>query len=734
MLFLRRYLTLFLLVLVITCGTAVQKNQAADNAMIKSYMPFTWRGEDFLFPVGPEGGSIVVTVSDPNNTNILYAGTWGSGMYKSVNGGISWHTINIGLNYLYINSLAIDPQNPSILYAGTYEYGVYKTTNAGLTWSPTGPGLSQYPIVYTIAIDPVTPNVVYVGTRNQQPGPPWGGGLYKTWNGGDTWVKSKLGITEEWVYDIAIDPVHHETLYAATHSKGVFKSTNGGAYWKAINTGITDYSTRSIVIDHTNPDILYVGTWHYGGVFKSMNGGTSWKPSSNGLYHKIYALTMDPINPNIIYAATYRKGIMVTKTAGASWHNTGLSPDMIYIVMIDPHNTSTLFAGTMGDGFFISYDRGDNWVRSNTGFRVTNITAIAVDWSTVITDTMTVSNTVEGADPLTAAQVMTQTVADAVYTSIYGAGIYKSTDLGSTWRSINYGLSEKWVHSMAMSRVDPLTLYAGTDATGFYITHDGGRTWVASNNGLLESAVVEITFDAWVDPSLRSDLFDQAFFEGVPDSSDAVSGVVSILAIGVDSFDPQKLYIGTEGGGIYRSNNGGIRWYLTDLTTQTVYTILSDPFTISVLYAGCDSASNTMFRSLDGGVTWKLSNVGMAGLTVYTLAANPTLPGVLYAGTSQGVYKSIDGAKTWERFSLLGQTVLSLGLSPSTPGTMIAGTPVGLYISEDNGITWETLDYGLVNKEITSLNMDPAESHSINLIGTRGGGIYLHGFEIVDWK
>jgi len=274
MLILRRYLIFILLVLVLSFGGAVQINQAADNAITPFYLPLVSReADDSLHSIGPLGGSIVVMEIDPHNTSILYAGTWGSGMYKSLDGGLSWQVINQGLPYLYINSLAINPLNPLILYAGTYEHGVYKTTDGGATWAATGPGLSPIPIVYTIAVDPVTPEVVYIGTRNQQEGPPWGGGLYKTTNGGDTWVKSKLGINEDWVYDITIDPSNPSIIYAATHSKGVFKTVSAGSYWEPVNNGITDLSTRSIVIDPTNTEIVYVGTWHYGGVFKTVNGG-----------------------------------------------------------------------------------------------------------------------------------------------------------------------------------------------------------------------------------------------------------------------------------------------------------------------------------------------------------------------------------------------------------------------------------------------------------------------------
>ena len=708
-----RFIKLIMLVFIFTFGVSIHRNQAATNENYSFYLPLVFREEDVLDSIGPEGGSMVSMVLDPSNPDILYVGTWGGGMYKSVNGGLSWQVINQGLGCLYINSLAIDPLTPTTLYAGTYMYGVYKTVDGGANWAPTGPGLSDLPIVYTIAVDPVTPNIVYIGTRNKQPGPPWGGGIYKTSDGGGSWTKQNYGLGEDWVYDIEIDPLTPTTVYAATHTQGVYKSVSGGGYWEAKNIGITDLGTRSIVIDHTSPRFVYVGTWHFGGVFKSDNGGNDWERVNSGLNHKIYALSMDPTSRNIIYASTYRTGIMVTDNAAGSWHSTGLSSDFIYNVMIDPRNHDILYAGTMGDGFYKSYDRGANWGESNIGLRATSINAIVANLNTTITDTVPLGN---------------ESV-DAIYASVNGGGIFKTTDFGQTWAHINNGLGEKWVYTLAMSRFNPLLLYAGTESTGFYISADGGGTWTGSNSGLPSSSVAEPAFDAWLDPYLRSDLFDQSFFEGDPDKPDsgkAITSVATILSIAVDSFDPLKLYIGTQGSGVYRSTNGGLDWVATNLKTHVVYTILSDPFTTSVLYAGCDSASNSLYRSLDAGATWALSNAGLAGLTVYALGADPTMPGILFAGTSMGVYKSVDSGVNWVPFALSGQIVSALGLSHVTPGMIYAGTPTGLYISYDNGGTWQPTNNDLISPEISCLALDSTGSPQIDLIGTVGSGVYRH--------
>ena len=104
--------------------------------------------------IGPEGGHIIAVEINPENALNLYAGTWGSGMYRSDDGGFTWRLINSGLDNLYIYSLAIDPGSTNTIYAGTYGDGVYKSVDGGMIWSQTGPGLNQDAIVYAIAIDP----------------------------------------------------------------------------------------------------------------------------------------------------------------------------------------------------------------------------------------------------------------------------------------------------------------------------------------------------------------------------------------------------------------------------------------------------------------------------------------------------------------------------------------------------------------------------------------------------
>ena len=156
--------------------------------------------------LGPEGGHIVKLAIDPNDSAVLFAGTWGSGMYKSTDAGAQWMLINDGLDNLFINTVAIDPVTPSTIYIGTQTDGVYKSINGGLSWAAARSGLNQDAIVYSIAIDPLDPRILYAGTRTPGGVPPYGGGVYKSVDGAASWQPANSGLGEDWVYEVAVHP------------------------------------------------------------------------------------------------------------------------------------------------------------------------------------------------------------------------------------------------------------------------------------------------------------------------------------------------------------------------------------------------------------------------------------------------------------------------------------------------------------------------------------------------
>jgi photosystem II stability/assembly factor-like uncharacterized protein len=139
--------------------------------------------------IGPEGRRIEALAINPQTPEILYAGTWGGGVFKSTNGGTSWTAMNTGLTTTNVYALAINPQTPDILYAGTDD-GVFKSTDGGTSWTQVGMWRTGFtrPFAYALAINPQTPDTLYAGTNGGADG-----GVFKSTNGGTSWTAVNTG-------------------------------------------------------------------------------------------------------------------------------------------------------------------------------------------------------------------------------------------------------------------------------------------------------------------------------------------------------------------------------------------------------------------------------------------------------------------------------------------------------------------------------------------------------------
>jgi photosystem II stability/assembly factor-like uncharacterized protein len=683
-----------------------QFRSAVDNVEFPSavngneviYLPIITHSYETL-PIGPDGGHIVALAIDPTNASIEYAGTWGAGIYKTTDAGQGWVLMNNGLGNLYINFIAIDPVTPSTIYLGTQKDGVYKSTNAGSSWSATGPGLNSEAIVYTIAIDPSAPDTVYAGTRSPGSTPPWGGGVYKSTNGGGTWQAMNSGLGEEWVYSIAIHPTTPSILYAATHSAGVYKSSNGGSSWTEANNGIDDLATRALVINPNFTHTVYVGTWHGDSIYKTTDDGANWSQMNTGLNGaKIFSLILDPAVPQTLYAATYHTGVFKTTNGGTSWSSAGLGADFVYRIAKHDGLNAPLIAGTAGDGLYQSIDSASSWSSSDAGLKASSVTSWLID----------------PVSPST------------VYTSVYGGGVFKSTNNGETWVEANSGLEDKFVHALAMT--SSTVLLAGTDRSGVYISIDGGATWTASNSGMPAAL---IPFGAlgppfnhfedaeWFDPGMLFD-FDK---ESANLQGFSFGGTnVSVLSISIDPDTPATIYLGTNGNGILKSTNGGASWNATGSTTEIVHAVAINPFNTATIFGGVDGGQGSMVMSSDGGSNWIYANNGLGGATVNAVIFDPNTLNRMYAATNSGIFLSTDGGTSWGASGLSGLRVYSITFNPSDPSQLYAGAEDGLYLSVDSGASWVQVSEGLVDPHVQSISLDV--DNGFIYYGTMGSGGY----------
>lgn len=665
----------------------------ADEMLI--YLPLVLSSPE-IRPIGPDGGHIVGFVVAPDDPAIMYAGTWGAGIYKSTNGGQTWTLMDNGLGNLYINYLAIDPVTPSTIYAGTQKGGVYKSTDGGANWIAKGSGLNTEAIVYTIAINPSNPSILYAGTRSPGSEPPWGGGVFKSTNGGETWQAVNSGLGEDWVYSLAIDPTSPSTLYAATHSVGVYKSVNSGSSWSAVNNGITDLNARALVINPNFTHTVYVGTWHGGGVFKTTDDGANWSQVDSGLNSaKIFALILDPASPQTLYAASYHRGVYKTTNGGSAWTQAGLNTDFVYRIAKHSGLNAPLFAGTAGDGLYRSLDSAGSWSRSDVGLKATSVTGWVVD-------------------------------APDLFASVYGGGVFKSTDTGNSWSATNNGLEDRYVHALAIP--SPSVLLAGTDTSGVYRSVDGGATWSASNSGMPAGLIPLRSLGApfnhfpdedWFDPGMLLD-FGR---ESVLSASPSFGGTnVSVLSIKIDPNNSNTIYLGTGGNGVLKSTNGGSSWSATNLTSEVIHDVAVNPFNASVLIAALDGSEGSMLKSANGGGSWVFVNSGLGGTNVVSVTFDPGTADRLYAGTYNGVFWSTNGGSSWVARGLGGVRVYSVVVNPSDANMLFAGAEDGLHISTDAGASWTLVDDKLVDPHVQTISLDIGNQRIY--YGTMGSGGY----------
>lgn len=275
-------------------------------------------------------------------------------------------------------------------------------------------------------------------------------------------------------------------------------------------------------------------------------------------------------------------------------------------------------------------------------------------------------------------------------TTLYAGGewgVHKSGDGGETWRRIDIDSGNRFdVNALLIDPENPAVVFAGTGA-GVYKSEDGGETWRGDER--MRTRVYRLLRDpagtvyANVEDGVYRSADGGAAWHRVEFSlpASAFSKEERIRLLAVDPVTPATLYATTSpvASGLFRSNDGGATWRPAGLHSI----IISLALTPSALYAG--TSKGGVYRSDDRGVTWRTINEGLTHFYVSALAVDPTTPTTLYAATGDGVNKSVDGGETWRAVGLRGRWVYTLAFDPQRPTTLYAGADAGVFVSEDAG-------------------------------------------------
>jgi photosystem II stability/assembly factor-like uncharacterized protein len=276
--------------------------------------------------------------------------------------------------------------------------------------------------------------------------------------------------------------------------------------------------------------------------------------------------------------------------------------------------------------------------------------------------------------------------------------VYKSSDTGATWSRLAGELTRTRVISLAIDPVLPATIFAGTMGDGTYKSPDGGRTWHQFNAGIQKGTI---------------------------------SAIVNQIVF--NPLGTEMLYAATTVG-VFRSLDGGRNWTerMQGMTeVNFVVTLAMDPQRPNVLYAG---TTGGVYRTINATESWEKKTRGMVAsdakmasmaLGVNGLAVDPTNSNVVYAGTTNGLYKSTDQTEHWTKIggSIQHAYISAIQLDPTKPSTLYLATSDRVQKSEDGGDTWQPKTKGLEAASIRSLQISPTDPRTL-YVGTNGGGLY----------
>jgi uncharacterized protein (TIGR03437 family) len=720
------------------------------------------------YSVSPWSGHVNSLATDPRNSNVVYGAADAGGVWKTTDGGNTWAPLTDFQPGLTTAMVALDPFNPDAIYASTGSglswsgdfgcgdgVGILKSTDAGNTWAPlpgnvTGQGAGRTLTAANIgsfAFDPSQSGrmLAVIGGCGVVTA-----GLYRSTDGGVTWVLAKSGYANSTVFDAT-----GQYAYAGFYGGLVYRSSDGGATWTPINGGGANSIPTAVGTDAAGFVFLAVAPSSPGtvlvsvgrasdntlmGLYLSPDRGQTWKKLVNAPGYcgtqcgYSPALAFLPTDANVIFAG----GLYIYRSldGGASWTDITLGSNGTYL-----HSDHHWLAFSKdGSTLYLPNDAGvwktsnptaaasPAWTNLNATLGITefypglSISPVDVNYS--------LGGTQDNGTPLysggnwayalcgdggqTAIDPATPSTVYAVCIANFigqpPGQIYKSTSAGQagSWQIMNSGIAVErlnWVSPLTLDAANPSRLYYGTYRV--YQSVDGAAHWTPISGDLTGGVTA------------------------------TQSGVLTALAVSADS---NTVYAGSNDGHLSVTNNanagaGAIwtdrsaglpKWYVTSIAPDP-----TDPQTAYVTFS--TFGPGHVFKTSNQGKTWTDISGNLPAIPANDLAVDPDLPGTLYLGTDLGVFRSTD-QKTWAplgsglphvivtnvklhrasrtlRAGTYGRSVWDLGVPATTP-RLLSASPAVLKTNLPQTVT------------LTGANFDSGCTVSVN--GTNHAGAFVN--------
>ena len=603
---------------------------------------------------------------------------------------------------------------PNVFYMGAVNGGVWKSDDFGRTWNPIFDGQPTQSIG-AIAVAPSDPNIIYVGSGEglARPDLSVGNGIYKSTDAGKTWTH--LGLRDsQGIPAVAVDPRNPNRVFAAAlghpyganEERGIYRSTDGGENWQKVLSRGANVGGSDVEIDPSNPEVVYASLWEVrlgpwedgnqysgtgGGLFKSTDGGKTWNQLTNGL----------------------PKGIIQVDVAIAA-----SQPSRLY---------ASVATNEPSVGIYRSDDGGENWTRITTDPRP----ALRIGGGDLPVPRVDPKNP----DVVYSASIVTM----------------RSSDGGKTWMSLRGAPGGDDYQNLWINPNHPNIILLVSDQ-GALVSVNSGETWSSWYNqatGQLYHVETSNSFpylvcsgqqdSGSVCVSSRGKDGEITFRDWHP------VGVIEYGYAAPDPLNPDIIYgAGRREVSKYSLSTGEFQnvtpmpsadpKYRADRTQP----ILFSPVDPHILY----STSNFLFKTTDGGQTWKTISPDLAREhgaipaslgdkapkeaekirgVIYALAPSFKNVNTIWAGTDDGyVWVTRDGGANWKNITPPEMTpwskVTQLAASHFDDETAYASVSrfriddvhPFIYRTHDGGKTWQLITSGLPdNTAVNAVREDP---------------------------
>lgn len=599
----------------------------------------------------------------PTNTNIIYAGTAGGGLWQSNDGGTTWFTNTDQLATLGVSSIIVHPTSPERIYIATgdgdgsdnYSIGVLVSVDGGLTFSPTGLtwNTSDTDLIRKLIFDPSNQDAIMAATSI---------GIYRSIDKGGTWTLVQAGDFD----DIEANPTLNSNIFYASAQGNIYKSSNGGASWTLKQT-IAGTNRIALGVSPNNAAYVYAlcsksSNSGYNGLYRSTDSGESYISSS--------------LTPNLLGWS-------------ATGSDTGGQGGYDLVLAVDPLNAEVVYAG--GVNTWKSTNGGVNWTINTMWYGVSGIPEVhadkhALEWQ---------NNTTlwQGND----------------------GGVYKTTNGGATWQHRGSGIVNSQMYKLGISQTDGKVM-TGLQDNGSKLKSAGG-SWSDVIGGDGMECAIQLNDGQVLYGSVYNGDFNRSTNGGTSwqNISDNVPGSPSgawITPFEIDPGMPTTIYAGYQQ--VYKSKDKGNTWTsIGNFSTNNLNILKVAPSNNQVIYAA--RSNGNIWRTTNGGTAW--TQMASPGNNLAFIAIHPNNANTLWAvrqnySSGAKVYKSVNGGSTWVNVS---------GTLPNIPANCIEyqnGSDDGLYVGMDVGIyyrdntlsDWVLFNAGLPNVEVTELEIDYDEN------------------------